>query len=298
VRCVTLTVLEGAKEMLALGGLSEAVPLAGAQVSADSNYHSEENLKACEAHGVDAYIPDTHFRQRDPRFATQGKHKVRERQEQPRKGGFSLEDFAYDAKSDCFICPAGKRLELEAATAISPRGRAYRRYQARAQDCSVCPLQKVCLLKRAGVMRRTLHVPREERAATAKPPPPSLSQKMQAKIDLPESRKIYSQRLAIVEPVFANLRSNKGMDHFTYRGNTKANVQWLLYCLVHNLEKIAHFGASFRKKWRLFRALQRLMSFLHALYNFICTLLTYFSSVLHSSVVTDTAPRQLLPANA
>ena len=24
---------------------------------------------ACEEHGVDAYIPDNHFRQRDPRFA-------------------------------------------------------------------------------------------------------------------------------------------------------------------------------------------------------------------------------------
>ncbi|MDQ3546727.1 MAG: transposase, partial [Verrucomicrobiota bacterium] len=34
-------ILEGAKEMLALSGLAEELPLEGAQLSADSNYHSE-----------------------------------------------------------------------------------------------------------------------------------------------------------------------------------------------------------------------------------------------------------------
>jgi hypothetical protein len=53
---------------------------------------------------------------------------------------------------------------------------------------------------------------------------------------------------AIVEPVFANLRSNKRLDRFTYRGSVKVNIQWLLYCLVHNIEKIAHYGKSYRPK--------------------------------------------------
>ena len=50
-----------------------------------------------------------------------------------------------------------------------------------------------------------------------------------------EECKTYSRRLAIVEPVFANLRSCKRLDRFTYRGQAKVNIQWLLYCLVHNL---------------------------------------------------------------
>ena len=60
---------------------------------------------------------------------------------------------------------------------------------------------------------------------------------MRRKIDQPQARKIYSRRLAIVEPVFANLRNCKRLDRFTYRGQVKVNIQWLLYCLVQNIEK-------------------------------------------------------------
>jgi hypothetical protein len=42
-----------------------------------------------------------------------------------------------------------------------------------------------------------------------------------------------------VEPVFANLRHTKGMRRFTLRGKAKVATQWQLYCLVHNIEKIA-----------------------------------------------------------
>ena len=75
---------------------------------------------------------------------------------------------------------------------------------------------------------------------------------MRRKIDQPQARKIYSRRLAIVEPVFANLRSCKRLDRFTYRGQVKVNIQPRklsgLYCLVHNIEKLAHYGKSYRLK--------------------------------------------------
>ncbi len=48
----------------------------------------------------------------------------------------------------------------------------------------------------------------------------------------PKGRKIYPQRIAIVEPVFANMETHKGMDHFTLRGKVKVNIQWLLYCMI------------------------------------------------------------------
>jgi len=56
-------------------------------------------------------------------------------------------------------------------------------------------------------------------------------------------RFIYNQRIAIVEPVFGNLK-NKGMNRFTLRGQQKVDAQWKLFTLVHNIEKIAHCGAS------------------------------------------------------
>lgn len=66
---------------------------------------------------------------------------------------------------------------------------------------------------------------------------------MVEKIDRPEGRQVYNQRLGTVEPVFGNIRETKGLSRFSLRGKAKVNIQWLLYCLVHNIEKIQHYGA-------------------------------------------------------
>ena len=65
---------------------------------------------------------------------------------------------------------------------------------------------------------------------------------MKAAIDSVHGRRLYSQRIATVEPVFGNLRHNKRLNRFTLRGRAKVGTQWQLYCLVHNIEKIAHAG--------------------------------------------------------
>jgi transposase len=228
-------VLAGASEVLELAGLKDEVLVPGeTQLSADCNYHSEGNLQACTAHQVDAYIPDNHFRQRDARFATQERHQTRVKEER-----FTLEDFQYDEKKDCFRCPQGKVLALHARRHRTNRGETYRRYRSRRADCTACPLRAQCLSR--GAERKSLAFPVAAQPAT-------LSGRMRRKIDQPESRRIYGRRLAIVEPVFANLRSNKRLDRFTYRGRTKVNIQWLLYCLVHNLEKLAHRSKRYGQK--------------------------------------------------
>ena len=62
--------------------------------------------------------------------------------------------------------------------------------------------------------------------------------KMKMKIDSPVGRRQYGKRLGCIEPVFGNITTNKGMDKFTLRGQSKVNAQWQLYCLVHNIEKL------------------------------------------------------------
>lgn len=62
------------------------------------------------------------------------------------------------------------------------------------------------------------------------------------KIDTAEGREIYSRRMGIVEPVFGNIRYCKGLHRFTLRSKVKVNVQWVLYMIVHNIEKIAKYG--------------------------------------------------------
>ena len=65
---------------------------------------------------------------------------------------------------------------------------------------------------------------------------------MRTRIDQPANRARYGRRFAVVEPVFANLRHNKRLARFTLRGRTKVDGQWKLFCLVHNIEKLAHHG--------------------------------------------------------
>ncbi len=66
------------------------------------------------------------------------------------------------------------------------------------------------------------------------------TQRMRERIDSEDGRAQYSRRLGTVEPVFGNLRYNKGLRRFTLRGQRKVDGQWKLFALVHNIEKWAN----------------------------------------------------------
>lgn len=61
-------------------------------------------------------------------------------------------------------------------------------------------------------------------------------------IDSPWGRQLHSQRVGTVEPVFRNIRHYKRLSHFTLRSKAEVRTQWNLYCLVHNVERLAHHG--------------------------------------------------------
>jgi len=65
---------------------------------------------------------------------------------------------------------------------------------------------------------------------------------MKAKIDSEKGKEMITRRFATVEPVFGNLRANKRLHRFTLRGKTKVDGQWKLYCMMHNIEKLARHG--------------------------------------------------------
>jgi hypothetical protein len=65
------------------------------------------------------------------------------------------------------------------------------------------------------------------------------SEWMLRRIDSPEGKSLYSHRMGIIEPCFANMEYCKGMNRFTPRTKRKVNAQWLMYCLVHNIGKCA-----------------------------------------------------------
>jgi transposase len=220
--------LAGAKAHTQAIGLGQEY-FAGKILSADSNYHSEENLRACAQARLDAYIPDTHFRHRDPRFATQARHQPLTDEK------FTGADFIYDQERDCYRGPGGKVLKLEARR-HQIENNIYRRYEAEQRDCRGCPLREKCL--------QTPETRRKHLAVLIGTVKETLSQQMIAKIDTPKAREIYGRRLAIVEPVCGNLRSQKRLDRFTLRGKIKVSIQWTLYGMAHHIEKILHYGRA------------------------------------------------------
>lgn len=233
--------LAGAESNLKATGHGQE-PLKEKEFSADTGYFSVENLEACRQAEVDAYIPDRQFRQRDPRFADARRYrrsvdKNKQRYVPKKKRWFSVDDFKWDDRSKTLICPAGHGMYKNGSQFETEDGYLANQYRAPVHACRNCHLRAQCLRNPAGLARQV-------RIFYGKRPG-SLTDAMKAKIDTPEGRKAYSRRLSTVEPVFANVRAQKRMDRFTLRGRAKVNIQWMLYCLVHNIEKVLHFGASY-----------------------------------------------------
>jgi len=220
------------KENMAAIGHGEGY-FEGKPFLSDSNYFSDTNLKTCEDEGLDAYIPDCNFRKRDPRFANRKRYKPKKKGKKKR---FGVDDFTYDEATQGYRCPNGRLLSLKARE-HRVRHRVYRYYAADEQDCQDCRVRSKCLSQKR-TKRKHLGIPVDEPVTK----PKSRCRQMIEKIDTPEGKQQYSQRLAIVEPVFGNIRTQKGLDHFTLRGKPKVDIQWMLYAMVHNIEKIANYG--------------------------------------------------------
>ncbi len=205
----------------------ETNPLEGKTILGDTNYFSEENLKyLAEEKKMEAVIPDNQFRGRDERFTDRGRFK-------PKPMKYREHDFEKNEADNTYICPNGKILSYKGyQRQLSNFGH---KYQARQADCSKCGKRGQCLKHPDKTRQRTLYL-------VDKRGDKNYSKEMVNKIDLPEIRDLYSRRMGIIEPVFGNIRSCKGMDRFTLRGKSKVNIQWLLFCIVHNIGKIQIFG--------------------------------------------------------
>ena len=58
---------------------------------------------------------------------------------------------------------------------------------------------------------------------------PNPSERMKRAIDTERGRRLYSQRIGTVEPVFGNLRHNQRLARLNLRGREKVNAQWYGY---------------------------------------------------------------------
>lgn len=211
-----------------------------AQIVTDAGYHSNESVSYVEEQGIDGYMADRSYRKRDPIFADYGRYKGRHREEQRRRhtrtraDRFTRKDFFYDEKTESCRCPAGHVLYRDGKT-ISLHGFIAIRFRAGKRLCGPCPLRERCFINPQVTETKqvTIFIGREQEKKDTP------IERMKRKFDTLYGRFVYNKRIAIVEPVFGNLR-NKGMDRFTLRGQKKVNTQWQLFSLVHNIEKMIH----------------------------------------------------------
>ncbi|MFO7890303.1 MAG: IS1182 family transposase [bacterium] len=206
--------VEGAKENLKAIGKNEKI-LEEAILLGDPNYNSPTNLKTCVEEHLHAIFPNTQFRKTDST-------------KDPEQSTFTITDFTFNEQKDTYTCPANNTLVRKSD--VKKKGENYyRTYVAKASDCQGCPFKKRCLTKKTS-KRRTLSVYYDKKVA-------EYAHMMEMKFNTEEGRALYDQRIWINEPVFANIRALKRMDRFLLRGKPKVTIQWLLYSLVHNIEK-------------------------------------------------------------
>ncbi len=217
-------------------------------ITADAGYHREANLTALAALPVDALSADNARRRRDARFATPNRHQDAPdpRHDQTRPDPTAPtdtldqpRDFRYDAAARTCVCPQGKSLYRKGRNLVI-NGYLAEAFRGALRDCVPCPQRARCLrTPDTTKARQVIFI----HGRVPKPPRPEThTTRMKRRLDTPEGRARYGQRFGTVEPVFGNLCSNKGLDRFTLRGRAKVDAQWTLFCLVHNIEKLAHSG--------------------------------------------------------
>jgi len=148
-----------------------------------------------------------------------------------RPADFQLaEDYSY-----C-VCPVGKRLYGNGSN-CTINGYAAMKFSGAKQDCVPCERRKECLRTPEKTQIRQVAFFQGKRDSRE-----NHLDKMKVKVDSDLGKEMITRRFATVEPVFGNLRGNKRLHRFTLRGETKVDGQWKLYCMMHNIEKLANHG--------------------------------------------------------
>jgi Transposase DDE domain len=144
-------------------------------------------------------------------------------------GIFSRDDFAFDHKRNCYICPAGKQLKQRRKIYRRPRPLVdedgMMRYRASKLDCERCSLKPQCFPKCTRPKDPALH-PRGRSRYGARPRGHRRLCRLEA-------------RTKKVEMLFAHLKRILKLDRLRLRGPNGARDEFHLAATAQNLRKLA-----------------------------------------------------------
>jgi transposase len=181
---------------------------------ADAGYASYDNLDFLNKEKINAYIPDNFYE-----TEKHGKNKW-----------FRNSLFKYDEQMDCYYCPAGFML---------PFTRIQKRDDGPDLKLYVCNNCSICIMKNKCTKAKNRTISRDPRTY--------LLEDMRKKLKSEEGKEVYQSRMYTVEPVFGQMKQNRGFREFLLRGKEKVKVEFVMMCIVHNIEKIRNFIKKHKK---------------------------------------------------
>ena len=168
------------------------------KVVADAGYSSGAQAAACEADGIEPCVPA--------------------KQSPNTRGDFyDRSAFTYDAQSDAYTCPAGRKLLRKSFD----KKKQSVRYQA--QDCSACPHKAQCTDAERRTVKRSVYEDDLKRMNARVASDPGLMR----------------LRQAIVEHPFGTIKRMMG-GRFLLRGVEKVTAETALAVLAYNLLRVAN----------------------------------------------------------
>ncbi len=195
----------------------------GVAWSFDAGYFWGTNIKFLSDKKIDGYIPDNNNRGVDP---------------------YDKSCFRYDAEKDEYICPSKQRLGFLGEHFDKQKDKVIRVYKG--EECVGCQAQSECTREKDGI-RYIKNFPYEAQRNS-----------MREKMKTPKSKEIYALRSRTVEPVFGDIKENKGLRSFLTRGLDRVKTEFNFACIATNLKKIEGFlEKSDRKELLLGRSRQR-----------------------------------------
>lgn len=189
------------------------------EVVADSGYGSEQNYSWLEENQLEAFIKYNYFHQ--------------EQKKKYQHNPFLAQNLYYNEQQDFYVCPMGQHLEkvgqykrkteLGYVSTVSS-------YAAR--RCQGCPLRGQCF---KGKGKRIIEVNHRLQRLKAKARERLLSQ-----------QGVYHRKQRAIEPeaVFGQVKSNNHFTRFRLRTLAKAEVDFGLAAVAHNLRKLARKGVK------------------------------------------------------
>lgn len=186
------------------------------ELTADAGYGSEENYEMLNQKGIKSYV----------KYNTFDKENGNVKSKRKKKADFSKNKLYYNKAEDYYVCPKGQKMhKIVNAKKRTTTGYLQHTSKYQAKNCEGCSMRGSCFKGKGNRIVERNHQLEDYKAV--------------ARENLLSEQGIKKriQRTADVEPVFAHIKSNRNFKRFTLKGIEKAEIEFGLHALAHNLKK-------------------------------------------------------------